>query len=228
MQTPHRDDGPRPADHARANERVRRSYARWHRSYDVSTGLWERLVFGQHRTWCCSRALGSTLEVAIGTGLNLAHYPADVRLTAVDLTPEMLERARGRAAWLGRDVDLPQADALALPFPDETFDTVVCTYALCSIPDDAAAIAEMARVLVPSGRLILLDHVASSVKPLYWLQRLHERLVLAHTSGEHQTRRPARHLAGAGLRVVAGDRLRAGVIERVVALKPASHQASAG
>ena len=203
-----------------ANEVKRRYYAREARKYDQETDFWERWLFGsEHRSWACSRAVGDTLEVAIGTGLNLPHYPPGVRLTGIDLTPEMLAKAEIRARSIGREVDLQEADAQDLPFDESSFDTVICTYALCSVPDEARAIAEMKRVLRPRGRLILVDHVRSSVKPLFWLQWIYE-FVPSRTKGEYMTRRPALHVIAAGFEIEARDRLRAGVIERLAALKP--------
>jgi ubiquinone/menaquinone biosynthesis C-methylase UbiE len=97
------------------------------------------------------------LEVAVGTGLNLRHYPDDVALTAVDLDQELLSIARRRAE-ARHHVSLLQADAARLPFPAESFDTVVCTLAMCEFRDRGAVLAEMNRVLRPQGRLLLLDH----------------------------------------------------------------------
>lgn len=209
-----------PRRKATPNEIKRRHYAGEAGRYDKEADRWERWLLGaEHRSWACSRAVGDTLEVAIGTGLNLPHYPLGVRLTGIDLTPEMLAIAEGRARELGRDVDLREGDALDLPFREASFDTVVCTYALCSISDDAAAIAEMSRVLRPGGRLILVDHIRSSVKPLYVLQRVYE-FIPSRTKGEYMTRRPSLHVDAAGFEIQARDRLRAGVIERVVARKP--------
>jgi ubiquinone/menaquinone biosynthesis C-methylase UbiE len=163
--------------------------------YDRAMRLFDRLQFGGGRRWVCSR--GDVLEVAVGTGLNLSFYPADVRLTGVDLSPAMLAVARQRADDLGRDVDLREADAQALPFADATFDTLVCTLALCAIPDERAAIAEMRRVLRPGGRLLLLDHVGSQWWPVWAVQRLLETLT-ARTAGEYQTRRPLPLVQAAG------------------------------
>jgi SAM-dependent methyltransferase len=81
---------------------------------------------------------GRTLEVAVGTGLNLLFYPADVELTGIDFSSAMLGAARRRAGQLGRAVGLREADAQALPFPDACFDTAVCTFSLCAIPTSAA------------------------------------------------------------------------------------------
>jgi ubiquinone/menaquinone biosynthesis C-methylase UbiE len=207
------------AERARANELRRRSYAREAPNYDAQMDLFERWVLGtEHRGWACSQAVGDTLEVAIGTGLNLAHYPTDLRLTGVDLSPEMLTVAAAGAKRTGRTVKLMEADAQDLPFADYSFDTVVCTYALCSVPDEARAISEIQRVLKHGGRLILVDHVRSTVGPIFWLQRLYE-LIPSLSKGEYMTRRPALHVMTANFDIEARDRLRAGIIERLVAIK---------
>ena len=203
----------------RANELRRRKYAEQASTYDREMDVFERWVLGtEHRGWACSQATGDTLEVAIGTGLNLRHYPDEVRLTGVDLSPEMLAHAEEAAGLLGRKVELREGDAQELPFPDEAFDTVVCTYALCSVPDEVQAIAEMRRVLKPGGRLILLDHVRSTFAPIFWLQRLYE-FIPSRTKGEYMTRRPSVHVRSADFDIRARDRLRAGIVERLVALK---------
>ncbi|MQB01934.1 MAG: methyltransferase domain-containing protein [Actinobacteria bacterium] len=208
-----------PRSRRSKTEAKRRSYAREARKYDQDIDFWERKLFGpEHRQWACSRAVGDTLEVAIGTGLNLPHYPPGVRLTGLDLTPEMLAVAETRAQSLGRDINLREGDAHDLPFDERSFDTVVCTYAMCSVLDEVKVIAEMNRVLRAGGRLILVDHVRSTVKPLLWLQRIYE-FIPSRTKGEYMTRRPALHVVAAGLEIEEGDRLRAGVIERLVARK---------
>jgi ubiquinone/menaquinone biosynthesis C-methylase UbiE len=206
-------------DRASANERRRRQYAREAPTYDLESDRAERWLLGpEHRAWVCSRATGDTLELAIGTGLNLSRYPPGVRLTGLDLTPEMLVRARQRAVDLGMRVALVEGDAQALPFPDETFDSVVCTYAMCSVPDERSTVLEMRRVLKPGGRLLLVDHIRSSVKPIYWVQRLME---LASTRNPDElTRRPLEHVEAAGFTIEASDRVRAGVVERLLARKP--------
>ena len=154
--------------------------------YDDQMDFFERRLLGtEHRGWACSQATGDTLEVAIGTGLNLPYYPKDVRLTGLDLSPDMLALAAGSAAKIGRRLDLREGDAQDLPFADACFDTVVCTYALCNVPDEIRVIAEMRRVLKPGGHLILVDHVRSTVTPLFWLQRLFE-FIPSRTKGEHR------------------------------------------
>jgi ubiquinone/menaquinone biosynthesis C-methylase UbiE len=209
-----------PSERARANEVRRRDYAKEAPKYDREMGFVERWFFGtEHRSWACSQAVGDTLEVAIGTGLNLPHYPLDVHLTGLDLSPEMLALAETAAKRTGRSIELVIGDAEGLPFADRSFDAVVCTYGLCSVPDDTRVIIEMKRVLKPGGRLILVDHIRSSITPIFWFQWLYE-VIWSRTRGGYVTRRPALHVMAAEFQVHARDRLRAGIVERLVALKP--------
>jgi ubiquinone/menaquinone biosynthesis C-methylase UbiE len=201
--------------------KVRRAWESQAPRYDRQIQFWERIQFAGGREWVCSRATGEVLEVAVGTGRNFPYYPVDSTLTGVDLSSAMLAIARRRAAQLGRSVDLREADAEALPFPDDTFDTVVCTLSLCGIPDDRAAIGEMWRVLRPGGRLLLLDHIGSSV----WLLRMGQRLLETLTirlGGEHMTRRPLPLVRAAGFGIDEQQRLKAGTVERLAATKPES------
>jgi ubiquinone/menaquinone biosynthesis C-methylase UbiE len=196
----------------------------WEKSapgYDKQIAFLEKIWFGGGREWLGARAQGRVLEVAIGTGLSLAHYPADVTITGIELSPAMLAIAKQRAVDLGRDVDLHTGDAQALPFPDEAFETVVCALSLCTIPDPAAAIGQMKRVLVPGGRLLLLDHIASTWPPVRAVQWLLERLTI-RAAGEHFTRRQLPLVEAAGFELVEVERLKAGSIERVFARKPAT------
>ncbi|MQA02974.1 MAG: methyltransferase domain-containing protein [Streptosporangiales bacterium] len=180
----------------------------------------DRRFFGDTRQWICQRAAGDVLEVAIGTGLNLPWYPADVRLTGVELSPGMLAQARQRAVADDHAADLRLGDAQQLRFEDESFDTVVCTFSLCAIPDAGAAVREMVRVLRPGGLVLLADHVVSTSRPVRVLQRLVE-LVTIRTGGEHYTRRPMDHVRNISLTIEDTDRFKLGVVERLAARKPA-------
>lgn len=201
-------------------DRQRRVWERMAPSYDKQIAFFERIQFGGGREWVGSRASGSVLEVAIGTGRDLPFYPAGTRITGIDLSPAMLAVARQRAAELGIDADLREGDAEALAFPDNSFDTVVCVLSLCSIPDPAKAVAEMARVLKPRGTLLLLDHIGSRWRPVWAVQRFVE--LLSARAGEYQTRRALPLLAPSGLNVVESEQLKWGTVERVAATKPTS------
>ena len=204
--------------------KLRRYWDKHAHRYDRQMQFWERKVLGDTRAWVCQQATGKVLEVAIGTGLNLPFYPEGVRLTGVDFSPAMLAQARERARQLGRTVELVEGDAQALDFPDSSFDTVVCTFSLCSVPDDRQAIAEMRRVLRPGGRLLLGDHVASSAPWARAVQRLLD-LVTVPLGEEHFLRRPAESLPAAGFEVERQERFKLGIVERLAARKPAANPA---
>jgi ubiquinone/menaquinone biosynthesis C-methylase UbiE len=196
---------------------VRAFFDRSAASYDGWMRPFDRLLLGDGRQRLCACARGRTLEIAVGTGLNLPFYPPDARLTGIDVSPAMLALARGRAQALGRDVELRLGDAQALAFPDGSFETVVFTLALCTIPDERRALAEAHRVLRPDGRLLLLEHVRSPVAPVRWVQRLLDPLF--GLVGDHLLRDPLDHLAATGFRVERCDRSKWGIIQEVVARK---------
>jgi ubiquinone/menaquinone biosynthesis C-methylase UbiE len=207
-----------PADELN-RDRWRRYWDKESASYDKQMQFFERLLAPDTRAWVCSLATGQTLEVGIGTGLNLPLYPSEITLTGVDFSPAMLDVARSRARQLGRAADLREADALDLPFPEARFDTVVATYVLCAVPDERRVLAEMIRVLRPGGLLLLADHIAGAAWPTRAIQRLFE-VVTVPLQGEHFLRRPLSHVKAEGLQVEQRQRFKLGLIERLAARKP--------
>ena len=195
-------------------QRVRSIYDKMADRYDGMIRLSERLFMGDGRRWVCSQARGDVLEIAVGTGRNLPFYPQEVRLTGVDLSPAMLAVARQHAQKLGRAVDLRVGNAQALDFPDASFDTVVCTLSLCTIPDDRRAVAEAMRVLRSGGRLLLLEHVRSPIAAVRILQRLLEPLFVRFWA-DHLLRDPLDYLASEGLELERVERSAWGIVERL-------------
>ncbi len=203
------------------DERTRRAQQKWDKragAYDRGIAFFEKVLFSGGREWVCSRARGDVLEIAAGTGRNFPFYSSDVRLTAVEVSPNMLDIAASRARELGLEVDLRLGDVQALEFPDETFDTVVCTLSLCSVQDDRRAVAEARRVLRPEGRLLLLEHVRSPVTPVRIVQRMLEPLM--RLQDDTLLREPLDHLSREGLEVQTVERSKWGIVERVAATKP--------
>jgi ubiquinone/menaquinone biosynthesis C-methylase UbiE len=143
---------------------LKRLFARCYAAlYDLLNGPAERAGLRQQRHDLIDQAAGATIEIGAGTGLNLPHYPLAVtRLALIEPDPHMARRLRRRAAQLGRDAQIVDTSAEQLPFPDASFDTAVVTFALCSVPDEQAALGEIARVLAPAGRLLFLEHVRSA------------------------------------------------------------------
>lgn len=166
--------------------------------------LMDRVLAGfeADRRQLLARAQGHTLEIGPGTGLNLPHYPATVSDLTL-LTPDFPwpARLRRRLATVTLPHRLVVGTAESLPWPDASFDTVVATLVFCSIPDAAAAAAEVRRVLRPGGVLITLEHVRSARPGIAAWQRRCSPLWERLAGGCHLDRDAVALFAAAGLQV---------------------------
>jgi ubiquinone/menaquinone biosynthesis C-methylase UbiE len=208
-----------PGAVAGETERVREIQDKHAGGYDRQMNFFDRVLFGGGREWACSNAQGDVLEIAVGSGRNLPFYPPGVKLIAIEFSPEMLALARERAEDLGREFDLREGDAQALEFKDESFDTVIITLALCTIPDDRKAATEALRVLRPGGRLVLMEHVRSPALAVRAIQRLIDP-VAVRFEADHLVRDPLDYLADEGFEIESVARSKLGIVERLVAKKP--------
>jgi ubiquinone/menaquinone biosynthesis C-methylase UbiE len=201
-----------------ATELVRGYYDRIASQYDSWMPGFERVILGQGRSRLCSRARGETLELAVGTGANLQHYPPDAKVTAIDLSPAMIAIARKRVRTLNLDIELGLGDAQALAFRDGQFETVTATLLLSTVPDPRRVADEMRRVLRPGGRALILDFARSPTAPVRWAEQA--LAPLTARSRFSLLREPLDYLIDAGFVIEHVDRFRWGVIEEVVVRRP--------
>jgi ubiquinone/menaquinone biosynthesis C-methylase UbiE len=206
------------SDIATETERVRELQDKEAPRYDRQISFFELVLFGGGREWVCARAEGDVLELAAGTLRNLPYYRPAVKLRAIELSPEMAAIGRKRAEELGRSVELRVGDAQMLDLPDESFDTVTCTLGFCTIPDNGAAAREAFRVLRPGGRLLMLEHVRSPVRPVRAVERLLEPLFVRFMA-DHLLRDPLDYLPGVGFEIDEVRRSKWGIVERLRAHK---------
>jgi phosphatidylethanolamine/phosphatidyl-N-methylethanolamine N-methyltransferase len=152
---------------------VRAAYRRWAGIYDAA--------FGRISAWGRQRAVGQVnllpgrdvLEVGVGTGLALPHYAPDKRITGIDLSAEMLERARDRVAEqrLGNVATLLEMDAEATIFADASFDIAVAMFVASVVPHPKRLMAELRRVVRPGGHILFVNHFAAERGPRWWAER---------------------------------------------------------
>lgn len=142
------------------------AYARWAPVYDAVFGA---VMEGSRRTAVAALppGTGRVLEVGVGTGISLPEYPASTRVVGIDLSPDMLERARRRVLDLKlRNIEaIHEMDAGRLAFPDSSFDTAMAMYVMTVVPDPARVMAEMRRVVKPGGRILVVSHFAPDAGP---------------------------------------------------------------
>jgi ubiquinone/menaquinone biosynthesis C-methylase UbiE len=142
--------------------------------YDRGLKATEDAGLREMRRGLLAEASGRTIDVGAGTGVNVGLYPPAVtELVLAEPDPHMLKKLRGKLAGAKSDVSAVQAPGQSLPFEADSFDTAVFTLVLCTVPDPAAALAEVARVLKPGGRLLFIEHVRSRHANLArWQDRL--------------------------------------------------------
>lgn len=167
-------------------------------------------TFARMRQRIIPKARGVVAEIGFGSGLNLPYYdPVRVsRLIGIDPDAAMLAIARNRLASVRLQIELIEGRAEALPLPNESVDTAVVTYALCTIPDPGRALCEIRRILRPGGRLLFIEHERSAVP---WRSRWQDRLngLWGRLAGGcHLNRAPQRLIEEAGFVICAREQER--------------------
>lgn len=200
-------------------ERTRRTYDRVAPFYDLQDWLPERVAFRRWRRRLWRQVPdGRVLEIGVGTGKNLSYYRPGHAVTAIDLSPRMLDRARARVRKDGLAVDLRLMDAQTLEFDEASFDSVVSTFVFCSVPEPVIGLRQAQRVLKPGGRIYLLEHVLSEGQPLRWMMKRLNGLARS-VSGANIDRDTAANVKAAGLTVAEVNNLWLDIVKLIVAAK---------
>lgn len=140
--------------------------------YDLLSQRAERRGLGERRRRLLAELEGDVVEIGAGTGASLPHYERARRVVAVEPDASMAKRLPEKATEARVPVEIRTGTAETLPFPDASFDAAVSTFVLCSVDDQAAALAEVRRVLKPGGKLVLLEHVRGEGRVARWQGRL--------------------------------------------------------
>ena len=210
-------DGPRYHVRIMAH-RMYRSIARF---YDLLDLPFEGRRYAPIRPQMFAGLSGRVLDAGVGTGRNIPYYPADVRVTGIDLSPAMLSRAGARRDRLGVDVDLLERDVCDSGFPDNHFDAAVATFLFCVLDDSLQlpALKELARIVKPGGEIRMLEYEYSQHPRKRFVMRLWApwvRLVYGATFDRHTER----YVPQAGLEITAERYLYQDIIKLIVAHVP--------
>jgi ubiquinone/menaquinone biosynthesis C-methylase UbiE len=186
--------------------------------YDRGMAPLERFWLQEMRAQLLPHARGRVLEIGIGTGANLPHYPPAAHITGVDESADMLLVAAQRSRALGGRAALGQVDAEWLAFAPGTFDVVVSSLVFCSVVDPLRAIGEIRRVLrTPGGRLLLLEHMRPRVRPLAWLVDLANLPWYAFNGRCHLNRQTHQTILNAGFEIERMEGRLGGFLRLIVA-----------
>ncbi|MDH3254771.1 MAG: class I SAM-dependent methyltransferase [Acidobacteriota bacterium] len=181
--------------------------------YDLYMSLVDHLGFARWRWWVVGGAEGRTLEVGCGTGRNLPFYEPEVTVVGLELDLLLLRAARKKV----NHALLVVGSAEALPFRDTAFDTIVSSLVFCSVRDPELGLREVARVLRPSGKLRMLEHVRSEVRVMAMLQNLAQPAWTLVTGGCHPNRGTEATLRRVGFEIDADSRRANGTMRRFAA-----------
>jgi phosphatidylethanolamine/phosphatidyl-N-methylethanolamine N-methyltransferase len=160
-------------DAARMDEAaIRSAYKRWAPFYDNMFG-WVTTEGRKHAVELINERKGRVLEVGVGTGLSLPTYRRELEIVGIDLSPDMLEKARERvaAAGLTNVTGLYEMDASELQFPACSFDTVVAMYVMTVVSEPEKVMSELARVCRPGGEVLLINHFSAEDGMRGWVER---------------------------------------------------------
>ena len=190
--------------------------------FDITEAPNEFLLFGRLRKqlWREVEA-GRLLEIGVGTGKNMPHYPAGARVVALDLSPRMLRKAAARAERLGRSMDLVLADAQRLPFRDGAFDGAAATFVFCSVPDPIAGLSEVKRVVNGGGRIDLMEHVRARLPLAGWVMDVLNPLVV-RMMGANINRDTVGNVGRAGIEIDEVESRGLGIIKLIRGRREAS------
>lgn len=203
-----------PAD--AIDRRTQRKWDEASRNYDLFTFADDRRL-GPDKRRLFAKVAGATLMVAAGTGNDFKFFPPGLRITAIDISPKMLEQAKKKAAQYAGTIELREMDVRHLDFADAAFDTVVTVCTFCSVPRPIAGLRELRRVLKPGGQLLMFEHVRSAIGPLGIMMDLITPIVSRF--GPDLNRDTVGNVQKAGFRVRAVENVYLDIVKIIEAVK---------
>ena len=161
---------------------------------------------------------GKILFLALGTGLDIPTFPPGKDITAIDISPKMLEQARERIAGYDGTLHAEVMDVHEMPFAPESFDQVYTSCTFCSVPDPVGGLKALYRVLKPRGKLFMFEHTGSRYYPFRYM--LNAMTVLTERIGPAMNRKTVDNVRAAGFRITEVENIFLDVVKTIKAYKP--------
>ena len=185
-----------------SQNQIKKKYNRFSLFYDLVEWPIEKLLFSKWRKKLLKNSKGRVLEIGVGTGKNLSYYNYHkIDLTVIDISKGMLNRAKEKAKKHDFPVKFKLANSEKLPFEDNSFDYIVCTFVLCSVSDQVKILKEMKRVLKKKGKILFLEHMLSRNKFIAFLEHLHNPIT-KFLFGFNINRKTIENIKKSGLKIV--------------------------
>ncbi len=196
--------------------------AKWDRAapnFDLMAGKGAERRWQPFKRALFSHMQGRVLFLALGTGLDIETFPPGRTITAIDISPKMLEQAAPRIAAYDGTIEAQVMDVHDLTFDDDSFDQVFTSCTFCSVPDPVAGLRSLRRVLKPGGELFMFEHTGSKYYPFKIMMDLMTQLT--RRFGPDMNRDTVANVEAAGFRVLEVDNLFLDVVKTIRAVKPA-------
>jgi len=202
-----------------STDKTKQRYDRIAPYFDALEGFLEGLFFSQWRKVLWQKVQGEhVLEVGVGTGKNFPYYPKDTRVTAIDFSDKMLERAQKKKQRNKLSVELELMDVESLCYADNSFDTVIATFVFCSVPQPHKGLQELYRVCKPGGQVLLLEHVLSTKPMMAKMMNLMNPLIVM-MFGANINRQTVKSVQSCGFEKVLLDPASRDMVKLIQAIK---------
>jgi ubiquinone/menaquinone biosynthesis C-methylase UbiE len=199
---------------------------------DITRAKWDKLAprfdgmasQGAEKRWkpfkqkLFSNMDGKILFLALGTGLDIPAFPPGKDITAIDISPKMLEQAQDRIAAYDGTIRAEAMDVHAMDFAQESFDQVYTSCTFCSVPDPVEGLKALLRVLKPGGRLFMFEHTGSKFYPFRQMMDL--MTLLTEKIGPSMNRDTVDNVRAAGFEIIEVDNIFLDVVKTIEAVKP--------
>jgi len=195
-------------------EKIKKRYNRAAKFYDILENPMEVMALKKWRIELMKELKGKVLEVGVGTGKNIEHYPSNIDITAIDFSKRMLEKAYEKSIKFDKKVKLVSMDAQNMDFPDNTFDVIFTTCVFCSVPDPILGLREMRRVCKSKGKIIMIEHVRSEKKVLGVIMDILNPIVV-NTYGANINRKTVYNINSVGFTNVSITNLYSDIVKKI-------------